>query len=78
VLGIRKLDLGATGGRILFHEKPDVDPGTIIRLIQQKPRIYKLDGQDKLRISLDLPEPADRLRAAGELLESLSAKSKAA
>jgi len=77
-LGIRKLDLGAAGGRILFHEKPDVDPATIIRLIQTRPRIYKLDGQDKLRISLDLPEPADRLRAAGELLESLSAKSKAA
>jgi len=77
-LGIRKLDLGAAGGRILFHEKPDVDPATIIRLIQTRPRIYKLDGQDKLRISLELPEPADRLRAAGELLETLSAKSKAA
>jgi transcription-repair coupling factor (superfamily II helicase) len=77
-LGIRKLDLGAAGGRILFHEKPDVDPATIINLIQTRPRIYKLDGQDKLRISLELPEPADRLRAAGELLETLSVKSKAA
>jgi transcription-repair coupling factor (superfamily II helicase) len=77
-LGIRKLDLGAVGGRIVFHEKPDVDPATIIRLIQTRPRIYKLDGQDKLRISLELPEPADRLRAAGELLETLSVKSKAA
>jgi transcription-repair coupling factor (superfamily II helicase) len=77
-LGIRKLDLGAAGGRILFHEKPDVDPATIINLIQTRPRIYKLDGQDKLRINLELPEPADRLRAAGELLETLSVKSKAA
>ncbi|MBU6416990.1 MAG: transcription-repair coupling factor, partial [Xanthomonadaceae bacterium] len=77
-LGIRKLDLGATGGRILFHEKPDVDPVTVIRLIQTRPRIYRLDGQDKLRVSLELPGPADRLRAAGELLETLSAKSKAA
>ncbi|HKV65816.1 MAG TPA: transcription-repair coupling factor, partial [Rhodanobacteraceae bacterium] len=77
-LGIRKLDLGASSGRIVFHEKPDVDPATIIRLIQTRPRIYKLDGQDKLRISLELPEPAERLRAAGELLETLSTKSKAA
>jgi transcription-repair coupling factor (superfamily II helicase) len=77
-LGIRKLDLGAAGGRIVFHEKPDVDPATIIRLIQTRPRLYKLDGQDKLRINLELPEPADRLRAAGELLETLSVKSKAA
>jgi transcription-repair coupling factor (superfamily II helicase) len=77
-LGVRKLDLGAAGGRILFHEKPEVDPATIIRLIQTRPRVYKLDGQDKLRISLDSPEPADRLRAAGELLETLSVPSKAA
>ncbi|HKT41775.1 MAG TPA: transcription-repair coupling factor, partial [Rhodanobacteraceae bacterium] len=77
-LGIRKLDLGAAGGRIVFREKPDVDPATIIRLIQTRPRIYKLDGQDKLRVMLELTEPADRLRAAGELLETLSVKSKAA
>jgi hypothetical protein len=31
-----------------------------------------------LRIALELPEPADRLRVAGELLEMLSARSKAA
>lgn len=77
-LGIRKLDLGAAGGRVVFHEKPDVDPATIIRLIQARPRIYKLDGQDKLRITLELPEPGDRLRAAAELLETLSVKTRAA
>ena len=77
-LGIRKFDLGAAGGRITFRAKPEVDPATIIRLIQQKPRLYKLDGQDRLRIALELPEPADRLRVTGELLEMLSARSKAA
>src|SRR5579875_2200464 len=77
-LGIRKLDLGAAGGRIRFRERPDVDPATIIRLIQTRPRVYKLDGQDKLRVALAPPEPADRLRAAGELLETLSVRSKAA
>ena len=77
-LGIRKLDLGAAGGRITFRAKPDVDPVTIIRLIQQKPRIYKLDGQDRLRVALELPEATERLRTAGELLETLSVRSKAA
>ncbi len=77
-LGIRKLDLGATGGRIAFRADPEVDPATIIRLIQTQPRVYKLDGQDKLRVTLELPEPADRLRAAGELLGSLAVKTKAA
>jgi transcription-repair coupling factor (superfamily II helicase) len=77
-LGIRKLDLGAAGGRITFRPRPEVDPATIIRLIQRQPRVYKLDGQDKLRVAMELPEAADRLRAAGELLEALAVRSKAA
>jgi transcription-repair coupling factor (superfamily II helicase) len=77
-LGIRKLDLGAAGGRVTFQPRPGVDPATIIRLIQQQPRIYRLDGQDKLRVAMELPEATDRLRAAGELLETLAVRSKAA
>ncbi len=77
-LGIRKLDLGAAGGRVTFQAKPAVDPAAIIRLIQAHPRTYRLDGQDKLRIAMELPDAADRLRAAGELLDTLSVQSKAA
>ncbi|MEO7072212.1 MAG: transcription-repair coupling factor, partial [Rhodanobacter sp.] len=73
-LGIRKLDFGAAGGRISFRENPMVDPHIIIKLIQNLPRVYKLDGQDKLRITLDLPEPADRIRSAREVLRLLGAK----
>ncbi len=52
-LGIKKLDLAATGGRILFHEKPNVDIGKLIAVIQQRPWELKLDGQDKLRFEYD-------------------------
>ena len=73
-LGIRKLDFGANGGRIVFREKPDVDPMTIIKLIQRLPRVYKLDGQDKLKITLDLPGATERLRSAQEVLVLLGAR----
>ena len=73
-LGIRKLDLGANGGRITFREKPDIEPMAIIRLIQSQPRVYKLDGQDKLKIILDLPSAAERIRAAQEVLVQLGAR----
>jgi transcription-repair coupling factor (superfamily II helicase) len=73
-LGIRKLDLGANGGRVTFRDKPDIEPMAIIRLIQSQPRVYKLDGQDKLRITLDLPGAAERIRAAQELLVQLGAR----
>ena len=73
-LGIRKLDIGASGGRIVFREKPEVDPMTIIRLIQRQPRVYKLDGQDKLKVILDLPGASERIRSAQELLVTLGAR----
>ena len=77
-MGIRKLDLGPNGGRVIFRDKPDIEPMTILRLIQRQPRVYKLDGQDKLRIMMELPGAAERLRAAEQLLETLAAKAKAA
>jgi transcription-repair coupling factor (superfamily II helicase) len=73
-LGIRKLDFGANGGRIVFREKPEVDPMLIIKLIQQLPRVYKLDGQDKLKILLDLPGASERIRSAQEVLQLLGAR----
>ena len=78
-LGIRKLDFGANGGRIVFRvnsdvNPPDVDPMLIIKLIQQLPRVYKLDGQDKLKITLDLPGASERIRSAQEVLILLGAR----
>jgi transcription-repair coupling factor (superfamily II helicase) len=73
-LGIRKVDFGPSGGRITFREKPDIDPVALIRLIQQQPRIFKMDGQDKLRVIMELPGSAERIRAAQETLVSLGAR----
>ncbi|MGN6312430.1 MAG: transcription-repair coupling factor [Rhodanobacteraceae bacterium] len=77
-MGIRKLDLGPNGGRVFFRDKPDIEPMTILRLIQQQPRVYKLDGQNKLRVAMELPGATERLRAAEQLLEALASKAKAA
>ena len=70
-LGIRKLDLGDKGGRIQFVEKPNVDPMAVIRLIQASLKHYRMDGPDKLRISLDLADAATRFNAARGLLAAL-------
>jgi transcription-repair coupling factor (superfamily II helicase) len=70
-LGIRKLDLGEHGGRLIFVPRPEVDPLVVIRLVQSEPRTYALDGQDKLRVRMELPGAAERLRAARELLDVL-------
>ena len=70
-LGIRKIDLAASGGRIQFEAQPDVDPMAVIRMIQSQPRQYAMEGPDKLRIRLELPDAASRLRAARGLLLEL-------
>ena len=72
-MGIRKLDLGPNGGRVQFVEKPKIDPLTVIQLIQKQPQRYQMDGPDKLKLKLELPEPADRLQAARGLLAALHA-----
>ena len=70
-LGIRKLALGPAGGRVQFVEKPDVDPMSIIRMVQGQPKHYQMDGPDKLRVKLDLPDAPTRLNAARGLLTTL-------
>ena len=71
-MGIRKLDLGENGGRIVFESQPNIDPMSVIQMIQKQPKLYAMDGPDKLRIKLPLPEPADRFNAARGLLAALA------
>jgi transcription-repair coupling factor (superfamily II helicase) len=70
-MGIRKLDLGPTSGRLQFEAKPNVDPMTVIQLIQKQPKHYAMDGPEKLRIKLELADAPSRLQAARGLLAAL-------
>jgi len=74
-LGVRKFDLGDKGGRIVFKPQPNVDPLRVIKLIQAQPKVYSLDGQDKLKIRLELPGAAERLGMARDLLGKLGGRS---
>lgn len=71
-LGIKKIDYGEEGGRILFVEQPDIDPMKIIKLIQSQSNTYKLDGNDKLRLLKPIIDIEFRIKALEELFEYLS------
>lgn len=73
-LGIRKIDLGETGGRVLFQPNPNIDPHRVIHLVQNDPATFKLDGQDRLRLTMDLPDSAARIAALDQLLEHLGTR----
>ncbi|MDH5731181.1 MAG: transcription-repair coupling factor, partial [Gammaproteobacteria bacterium] len=70
-LGIHKIDLNTKGGRIIFNSKPNVDPMSIIQLMQSKPTIYKLDGPDKLRINKHFEKAEQRIPFLNETLSRL-------
>ncbi len=73
-LGIRKIEAGPTTGRIMFGKEPNVDPRTIIHLIQTQARIYKLDGQDKLRFTVPMPDNTTRVEVIEKILGKLTEK----
>lgn len=73
-IGIRKIDVYDQGGRIIFEKEPNIDPMNIIQLIQGQPAKFKLDGQDKLRFTDNMPDADSRLMALNQLLEKLQKK----
>ncbi|MCX4186714.1 TRCF domain-containing protein, partial [Methylophaga sp. OBS4] len=70
-VGIRKIDVYDQGGRLIFEQEPNIDPMTIIELIQKQPGKFKLDGQDKLRFVDTMPEAEDRIVVLDKLLDTL-------
>ncbi|MCW8881654.1 MAG: transcription-repair coupling factor, partial [Sedimenticola sp.] len=70
-LGIRKIEAGPSGGRILFEGEPKIDPGQIIRLIQTRPKEYKLDGSQKIRFFKELGDPQQRISQVTDILNEV-------
>ena len=59
-LGILKLDMSDEGGRILFNEKPNIDPMKILQIVQKRPWEFTIKGQDKLYFEYKEMETLDQ------------------
>lgn len=70
-LGIVRIDAGSGGGRVVFGAEANIDLNKLIQLVQQQSRIYKLDGQDKLRFSMPLADGSERIAAVENILDQL-------
>lgn len=70
-LGIAKLDASADGISLQFIPKPPIDPARLIELIQTR-RHYKLAGPDKLRVTINSPNLAERVKNIRNILKELS------
>jgi transcription-repair coupling factor (superfamily II helicase) len=74
-LGIAGVELGPSGGNIEFRDATPIDPLRLVQLVQSEPGSYQLAGATRLRVVRPLEEPAQRLRAAEELLDYLATDS---
>ncbi len=74
-LGVKRVDLGPKGGRIVFRPETTVDPISIVRLVQSQPARYRFEGKERLRITGDLPDGGQRIEVLHALFERLAAVS---
>ncbi|MGZ8903562.1 MAG: TRCF domain-containing protein, partial [Methylobacter sp.] len=71
-LGVRKIEAGAAGGRIVFTAEPKINTEQLISLIQTQVQCYKFDGADKLRFIRPFESTEQKLEFISGLLEKLS------
>jgi transcription-repair coupling factor (superfamily II helicase) len=73
-LGIRRLDLGPQGGSVTFEERSAIEPAAVVRLMQQAPREYRLEGPLRLRIARAMPTEEARFDFGASLMKRLAGK----
>lgn len=73
-LGVRKIEAGSSGGRILLENEPNIDPAHILQLIHTKPNEFKLDGSDRIRFFKQMPDPKKRIDQVTKVLDMISGK----
>ncbi len=73
-IGIIKLEANSRGGKVEFASDTKVDPLQIVKLVQSQPRVYKLEGANQLKFSLDLEATEKRIQGVMDLLDYLTPK----
>ncbi|MBK5939420.1 transcription-repair coupling factor [Halochromatium roseum] len=71
--GIKKIEAGPKGGRIVFGEQPNIDHMRLIQLVQSRPKDFKLDqAAGALRFSMDMADPAKRVDQVSTVVARLT------
>ncbi len=71
-LGIGKLDAGPDRGRCEFEAQTRVDPLTLVKLVQNQPQRYGLDGGNRLKFNFEMNSSEQRFQAVERLLQQLT------
>ncbi|HBN61898.1 MAG TPA: transcription-repair coupling factor, partial [Halomonas sp.] len=77
-LGVARIEAGEQRGRMIFNTTTQVDPLTLVTLIQKSPQHYRLDGSDTLRFEFPMETVEQRFEKIEALLTTLNQKVAAA
>lgn len=67
-LGISKIEANPRGGYFEFSAHTKIDPRFIIGLIQANPSSYRMEGANKLRFTINEPNPQERLKLINAMI----------
>ena len=73
-LGIKKIEANPKGGYFEFSQHTKVNPSFIIGLIQSAPKVYKMDGANKLRFAINEANARERLKMVTAMIADFEKK----
>jgi transcription-repair coupling factor (superfamily II helicase) len=71
-LGIKKIEMHTGGGSIQFLEKPDINPITIIKMVQMYPDCFQLSKSERIIIKKGFLKANERIEFIQGTLKKLS------
>jgi transcription-repair coupling factor (superfamily II helicase) len=74
-IGIKKIEANNRQIKLDFKANTQVDPLTIVKLVQKFPTKYQMEGANKFKYLDTLDNPESKLRGAEQLLQTFTSKS---
>ena len=71
-MGIERIEAGPSSGLVQFSDAPQVDAGALVRMVQEQPAVYRLEGQERLRFRLETETPEARIEAIEQMLQAMA------
>ena len=77
-LGIKKIEANESGGRIEFTSNTSIDPLALVKLMQQSPQIYQMQGANHLKFKHEMSNIDQKFQVIQQVLEKLEPKNEQA
>ncbi len=71
-LGIKRLEAGAQGGYIEFSENTKVNPAYLVSLLQNQPKVFRMEGASRLKFAINAQDRRDRVKLVQSMLDDFS------